>query len=231
MYKRILLKLSGEALSGEEGFGIDQDVINNVCDSIKKVYDLGVQIAIVVGGGNFWRGKYGPNMVKYNADYMGMLATTMNSLALQDALEKRGIDTRVQTSIEMKQIAEPVVLRKAINHLDKGRVVIFAGGTGHPYFSTDTAAALRSVEIGADVILVAKTTDGVYSDDPKLNKDAIKYDKITYQEIIDKDLKVMDLTAIAFCKDNNMPLVVFAMKEVDNILKAVSGEPIGTYVN
>ena len=231
MYKRILLKLSGEALSGEEGFGIDQDVINNVCDSIKKVYDLGVQIAIVVGGGNFWRGKYGPNMVKYNADYMGMLATTMNSLALQDALEKRGIDTRVQTSIEMKQIAEPVVLRKAINHLDNGRVVIFAGGTGHPYFSTDTAAALRSVEIGADVILVAKTTDGVYSDDPKLNKDAIKYDKITYQEIIDKDLKVMDLTAIAFCKDNNMPLVVFAMKEVDNILKAVSGEPIGTYVN
>lgn len=231
MYKRILLKLSGEALSGEEGFGIDQDVINNVCDSIKKVYDLGVQIAIVVGGGNFWRGKYGPNMVKYNADYMGMLATTMNSLALQDALEKRGIDTRVQTSIEMKQIAEPVVLRKAINHLDKGRVVIFAGGTGHPYFSTDTAAALRSVEIGADVILVAKTTDGVYSDDPKLNKDAIKYDRITYQEIIDKDLKVMDLTAIAFCKDNNMPLVVFAMKEVDNILKAVSGEPIGTYVN
>ncbi len=231
MYKRILLKLSGEALSGEEGFGIDQAVINNVCDSIKKVYDLGVQIAIVVGGGNFWRGKYGPNMVKYNADYMGMLATTMNSLALQDALEKRGIDTRVQTSIEMKQIAEPVVLRKAINHLDKGRVVIFAGGTGHPYFSTDTAAALRSVEIGADVILVAKTTDGVYSDDPKLNKDAIKYDKITYQEIIDKDLKVMDLTAIAFCKDNNMPLVVFAMKEVDNILKAVSGEPIGTYVN
>lgn len=170
-------------------------------------------------------------MVKYNADYMGMLATTMNSLALQDALEKRGIDTRVQTSIEMKQIAEPVVLRKALNHLDKGRIVIFAGGTGHPYFSTDTAAALRAVEIGADCILVAKTTDGIYSDDPKTNKDAVKFDKITYQEIINRNLKVMDLTAVAFCKDNNMPLVVFAMKDADNILKAVNGESIGTYVN
>ena len=231
MYKRILLKLSGEALSGDEGFGIDQNVLESVCDSIKKVYDLGVQIAIVVGGGNFWRGKYGPNMVKYNADYMGMLATTMNSLALQDALEKRGIETRVQTSIEMKQIAEPVVLRKALNHLDNGKIVIFAGGTGHPYFSTDTAAALRSVEIGADCLLVAKTTDGIYSDDPKTNKDAVKFDKITYQEIIDKNLKVMDLTAIAFCKENNMPLVVFAMKDTDNIIKAVNGESIGTCVN
>ena len=231
MYKRVLLKLSGEALSGEEGFGIDQNVVDNICDSIKTIHESGVQIGIVVGGGNFWRGKYGPNMEKYNADFMGMLATTMNSLALQDALEKRGIDTRVQTSIDMKQIAEPVVLRKALNHLNNGKVVIFAGGTGHPYFSTDTAAALRAVEIGADIILVAKTTDGVYSDDPKINKDAVKFDKISYQEILDKNLKVMDSTAIAFCKDNNMPLIVFAMKDSENIIKAANGESIGTYVN
>ena len=231
MYKRILLKLSGEALSGEEGFGIDPTVLDGICDSIKKVHDKGVQIAIVVGGGNFWRGKYGPNMVRSSADYMGMLATCMNSLALQDSLEKRGIETRVQTSIEMKQIAEPTILRKALSHLESGKIVIFGGGTGHPYFSTDTAAALRSVEIGADALLVAKTTDGIYSDDPKLTKDAIKYDKITYQEILDKNLKVMDSTAIAFCKDNNMPLVVFAMKDEDNIIKAVDEESIGTYVN
>ena len=231
MYKRILLKLSGEALSGEDGFGIDQNVVDSICDSIKIVHDKGTQIGIVVGGGNFWRGKYGPNMEKYNADFMGMLATTMNSLALQDALEKRGLDTRIQSSIEMTQIAEPVVLREALNHLSNGRIVIFAGGTGHPYFSTDTAAALRSVEIGADVILVAKTTDGIYSDDPKTNKDAIKFDKISYNEILDRNLKVMDATAVAFCKDNNMPLVVFAMKDSANIVKAANGESIGTYVN
>lgn len=231
MYKRILLKLSGEALSGDEGFGIDPTVLDNISDSIKKVHDKGVEIGIVVGGGNFWRGKFAPNMARGSADYMGMLATCMNSLALQDALEKRGVETIVQTSIEMKQIAEPTILRNALKHLESGRIVIFGGGTGHPYFSTDTAAALRSVEIGADCLLVAKTTDGIYSDDPKVNKDATKYDKITYQEILDKNLKVMDSTAIAFCKDNNMPLIVFAMKNEENIIKVVDQESIGTYVN
>ena len=231
MYKRVLLKLSGEALAGYNKTGIDVDVLGKICDSIKEIHDLGVQVAIVVGGGNFWRGKYGKDMVKTSADYMGMLATTMNGLALQDAIEKRGIDTRLQTAIEMRQIAEPFIGRRAIRHLEKGRVVIFSCGTGSPYFSTDTAASLRALEIQADVILVAKTIDGVYSADPKVDPNAIKFDNITYKQILEEDLKVMDSTSISLCKDNNMPLVVFAMKDPKNIVRAVKGEKIGTVVS
>ena len=231
MYKRVLLKLSGEALAGDNKTGIDVDVLGKICDSIKEIHDLGVQVAIVVGGGNFWRGKYGKDMVKTSADYMGMLATTMNGLALQDAIEKRGIDTRLQTAIEMRQIAEPFIGRRAIRHLEKGRVVIFSCGTGSPYFSTDTAASLRALEIQADVILVAKTIDGVYSADPKVDPNAIKFDNITYQQILEEDLKVMDSTSISLCKDNNMHLVVFAMKDPQNIVRAVKGEKIGTVVS
>ena len=231
MYKRVLLKLSGEALAGDNKTGIDVDVLGKICDSIKEIHDLGVQVAIVVGGGNFWRGKYGKDMVKTSADYMGMLATAMNGLALQDALEKRGIDTRLQTAIEMRQIAEPFIGRRAIRHLEKGRVVIFSCGTGSPYFSTDTAASLRALEIQADVILVAKTIDGVYSADPKIDPNAIKFDSITYKQILEEDLKVMDSTAISLCKDNNMPLEVFAMKDPQNIVRAVKGEEIGTKVS
>ena len=227
MYKRVLLKLSGEALAGDNKTGIDVDVLGKICDSIKEIHDLGVQ----VGGGNFWRGKYGKDMVKTSADYMGMLATTMNGLALQDAIEKRGIDTRLQTAIEMRQIAEPFIGRRAIRHLEKGRVVIFSCGTGSPYFSTDTAASLRALEIQADVILVAKTIDGVYSADPKVDPNAIKFDNITYKQILEEDLKVMDSTSISLCKDNNMPLVVFAMKDPQNIVRAVKGEKIGTVVS
>lgn len=231
MYKRVLLKLSGEALAGDNKTGIDVDVLGKICDSIKEIHDLGVQVAVVVGGGNFWRGKYGKDMVKTSADYMGMLATTMNGLALQDAIEKRGIDTRLQTAIEMRQIAEPFIGRRAIRHLEKGRVVIFSCGTGSPYFSTDTAASLRALEIQADVILVAKTIDGVYSADPKVDPNAIKFDNITYKQILEEDLKVMDSTSISLCKDNNMPLVVFAMKDPQNIVRAVKGEKIGTVVS
>lgn len=231
MYKRILLKLSGEALAGEQKTGIDEKTINDICDSIKQIHEMGVEVAIVVGGGNFWRGKYGPDMVKTTADYMGMLATTMNALALQDAVEKRGMEARVQTAIEMRQIAEPFIQRRAMRHLQKSRILIFACGTGSPYFSTDTAASLRAAEINADVILVAKTIDGVYTDDPKTNPNAQKLEKITYQEILEKNLKVMDSTAISLCKDNNIPLVVFAMSDPDNIIKAVKEEKIGTYVN
>lgn len=230
MYKRILLKLSGEALAGDKKVGIDEETINGICDAIKEIHDEGVQIGIVVGGGNFWRGKYGKEMVKTTADYMGMLATTMNGLALQDALEKRGIETRVQTAIEMRQIAEPYIKRKALKHLERGRIVIFSCGTGNPYFTTDTTAALRAAEIEADVILVAKTIDGVYSADPKVDPNAIKYDKITYLDILNKDLKVMDSTATSLCRDNNIPLLVFGINEPENILKAVMGEKIGTLV-
>ena len=231
MYKRILLKLSGEALAGEDKTGINQDVVDRVCDSIKKVYDMGVKIGIVVGGGNFWRGKYAPNMAKASADYMGMLATVMNSLAIQDALEKRGLDARVLTSIEMTELAEPYIVKKALKYLDEGKILVFGGGTGHPYFSTDTAAALRAAEIQAEVILVAKTVDGVYTADPKEDPNATKIDEISYQEILEKNLKVMDSTSVALCKDNNIPLLVFGMKEPDNIIKAVNGEKLGTYIS
>ena len=230
-YKKILLKLSGEALAGDGKVGIDPKTMNSICDAIKEVHDMGVKISIVVGGGNFWRGKYGEGMVKTTADYMGMLATVMNGLALQDAIEKRGMEARVQTAIEMRQIAEPFIQRRAERHLEKNRIVIFACGTGHPYFSTDTAAALRAAEMEVDAILVAKTIDGVYTADPKLDENAKKLDFVTYQEILEKDLKVMDSTSISLCKDNSIPLVVFAMSDPKNIIKAVKGENIGTYVN
>ena len=230
-YKRILLKLSGEAMAGDKKTGIDVEVLGKICDSIKKVSELGVQIAIVIGGGNFWRGRYGHQMERTTSDYMGMLATAINALALQDALEARGLYTRVQTAIEMREIAEPYIERKAMKHLDRGRIVIFACGTGHPYFSTDTTAALRAAEIQADVILLAKTIDGVYSADPKLDKTAVKYDKISYLDILNKDLKVMDSTATSLCRDNKIPLVVFGINEPDNILKIVQGDKtIGTIV-
>ena len=229
-YKRILLKLSGEALAGENKTGISPDVLNDITSQIKDLRDLGVEVAIVVGGGNFWRGKYGHTMERTTSDYMGMLATTINALALQDALEAKGMFTRVQTAIEMREIAEPYIKRKATKHLEKGRIVIFAAGTGNPFFTTDTCAALRAAEIDAEVILVAKTIDGVYSADPKTDPNAVKYDEITYLDILNKDLKVMDSTATSLCKDNNIPLIVFAMSENGNMVKAVKGEKVGTLV-
>lgn len=231
-YKRVLLKLSGEALSGKEGHGIDPDVVGQISDKVKEVVKMGVQVSIVVGGGNFWRGlKNGKKMHdRGTADYMGMLATAMNGLALQDALEARGIYTRLQTAIEMREIAEPFIKRKATKHLERGRVVIFACGTGHPFFSTDTAAALRAAEMEAEVILLAKTIDGVYSADPKLDPSAVKYDEISYKDVLAQDLKVMDSTATALCKDNNIPLHVFAISDPENIVRAINGEKIGTIV-
>lgn len=230
-YKRVLLKLSGEALAGEAKTGLDINVLDNLCNQIKELVKLGVQVGIVVGGGNFWRGKYGSKMERTTSDYMGMLATAMNGLALQDTLESKGIYTRLQTAIEMREIAEPYIKRKALKHLEKGRVVIFGAGTGNPFFTTDTAAALRAAEIEAEVILVGKTIDGVYSEDPKINKDAIKYDEITYLDILNKNLKVMDSTAISLCRDNDIELVVFAIEEPENIIKAVKGEKVGTFIH
>ena len=229
-YKRILLKVSGEALAGDKKTGIDVETIGKICDEIKKVVDMGVEVSIVVGGGNFWRGKYGHDMERTTSDYMGMLATIMNGLALQDALEARGLFTRVQTSIQMREIAEPFIRRKAINHLEKGRVVIFAGGIGEPYFTTDTAGALRAAEIEADVILVAKTIDAVYSADPKIEPNAERYDEISYIDILNKDLKVMDSTATSLCRDNKIPLIVFGIAEPENIVKIVKGERVGTII-
>ncbi len=229
-YKRILLKLSGEALAGEQKTGVNVETVGKICDKIKEVVDMGVQVAIVVGGGNFWRGRNGHQMERSTADYMGMLATGMNGLALQDALEARGIHSRVQTAIEMREIAEPFIIRKAEKHLSKGRVVIFVCGTGHPYFTTDTAAVLRATEMNADIILLGKAIDAVYSADPKIDKTAIKYDKISYLEVLEKDLKVMDSTATALCRDNNIPLLVFGIADPENIVRAVKGEAIGTIV-
>ena len=229
-YKRVLLKLSGEALAGEQKTGINADIIGKICDQVKNLIEMGVEVSIVVGGGNFWRGKYGTEMERTTSDYMGMLATVMNGLALQDALEARGMYTRVQTAIEMRQIAEPYIKRKALKHLERGRIVIFSCGTGNPYFTTDTTAALRAAEIEADVILVAKTIDAVYSADPKVDPNAIRYEKITYLDILNKNLKVMDSTATSLCRDNNIPLIVFGIDKPDNILKAVQGEKIGTLV-
>lgn len=229
-YKRVLLKLSGEAMAGDKKTGIDADVLGKICDQIKVIVDLGVEVAIVIGGGNFWRGRYGHQMERTTSDYMGMLATAINALALQDALEARGVFTRVQTAIEMREIAEPYIKRKAIKHLERGRAVIFACGTGSPYFSTDTAAALRAAETDAEVIMLAKTIDGVYSADPKQDSSAVKYDEITYLDILNKDLKVMDSTATSLCRDNKIPLVVFGIDEPDNIVKIIKGERIGTLV-
>ena len=229
-YKRVLLKLSGEALAGKKGTGVDVETVGAICDKVKEVVEMGVQVAIVVGGGNFWRGRNGHQMERTTADYMGMLATAMNGLALQDALEARGVYTRVQTAIEMREIAEPFIQRKAEKHLGRGRVVVFACGTGHPYFTTDTAAVLRATEIKADVILLGKSVDAVYDSDPKENPNAKKYDEVTYMEALEKDLKVMDSTAIAMCRDNHMPLLVFGIENPGNIVRAVKGEKIGTIV-
>ena len=230
-YKRVLLKLSGEALAGEKKTGISAEVVDDITKQIKEMVDLGVEVAVVVGGGNFWRGKYGYNMESTTSDHMGMLATTINALALQDALESKGIFTRVQTAIEMREIAEPYILRKATKHLGKGRVVIFACGTGNTHFTTDTGAALRAAEINAEVILVAKTIDGVYSADPKVDPTAVKYDKISYMDVLNKDLKVMDATAISLCRENKIPLIVFAMNDPENMIKAIKGENVGTIVS
>lgn len=232
-YQRIVLKLSGEALAGQNGFGINPPVIANIAQQIKKVHALGVQIAIVCGGGNIWRGETGAElgMERAQADYMGMLATVMNGLALQDGLEKVGVPTRVQTSIEMRQIAEPYIRRKAIRHLEKQRVVIFSAGTGSPYFSTDTTSVLRAAEIGADVILMAKNgVDGVYSADPQKDPSAVKYNELTQLDVINKKLGVMDSTASSLSMDNDIPLVVFNLNEPDNILRVVQGESIGTTI-
>jgi uridylate kinase len=232
-YKRVVLKLSGEALAGNIGFGIDSAVITSISEQIKEIAELGVQVAIVVGGGNIWRGLSGSEkgIDRATADYMGMLATVMNSLALQDGLEKAGVPTRVQTSIEMRQVAEPYIRRKAIRHLEKNRVVIFAAGTGNPYFSTDTTAALRAAEIEAEVILMAKNkVDGVYSADPSHDPSAEKFDSLTYLEVLNKGLGVMDSTASSLCMDNNIPLIVFSIMEEGNIKRAIMGEKIGTIV-
>lgn len=232
-YRRIVLKLSGEALSGEKGYGIDPKIIKSIASQVKEVVELGVEVAIVVGGGNIWRGKIGSEMGmdRATADYMGMLATVMNSLALQDGLETIGIQSRVQTSIEMRQVAEPYIRRKAIRHLEKKRVVIFAAGTGNPYFSTDTTAALRAAEIEAEVILMAKNNvDGVYTDDPMVNKDAKKYDSLSYMEMLNEGLGVMDSTASSLCMDNDIPLIVFSITEEGNIKKVVEGNTIGTII-
>ncbi|MBP3256016.1 MAG: UMP kinase [Clostridia bacterium] len=229
-YKRVLLKLSGEAIGGKEGKGVDAEVLGKICDKVKEMVDLGVQVAIVVGGGNFWRGRYGLQMERTTSDYMGMLATAMNGLALQDSLEARGLKTRLQTAIEMRQIAEPYIKRKTFKHLERGRVVIFACGTGNPFFTTDTAAALRAAEMEAEVILLAKTIDGVYSADPKVDPNAVKFDEITYLDILNKNLKVLDSTATSLCMDNNIPLIVFAIEDPENMVRIVKGEKIGTIV-
>lgn len=229
-YKRVLLKLSGEVLAGEQKTGVNAEIVGKICDKIKEVVEMGVQVAIVVGGGNFWRGRNGHQMERTTADYMGMLATAMNGLALQDALEARGVYSRVQTAIEMREIAEPFIQRKADKHLNRGRVVIFACGTGHPYFTTDTAAVLRATEIGADIILLGKNIDAVYSADPKLDPNAERFDEISYMEVLERDLKVMDSTATALCRDNDMPLLVFGISDPENIVRAIMGEKIGTIV-
>ena len=229
MYKRVLLKLSGEALAGDKGFGINNDVVNEIAVAIKKIQEIGVEVSVVVGGGNFWRGSTSEGMDRTTADYIGMLATVMNSMALQDALENIDVQTRVQTAIEMRQIAEPYIRRKAVRHLEKDRVVIFGAGTGNPYFSTDTAASLRAAEMEAEVILLAKNVDAVYDKDPKVHADAVKFDELTYLEVLQRELKVMDSTATSLCMDNKIPIHVFELS-TDNIIKAVMGEKIGTIV-
>lgn len=229
-YKRVVIKLSGEALAGEKGFGLDESVIDYVVKQIKEVASIGVEIGIIIGGGNFWRGRQGSNMDRTTADHMGMLATVINSLAMQDALEKHGVACRVQTALTITRVAEPYILRKAMRHLEKGRVVIFACGTGNPYFSTDTGAALRAAEIGAEALLLAKNVDGIYDADPKTNPEAKKFDEITYIDVIKKGLNAMDTTAISLCMENKIPVIAFALTEKDSIIKAVNGENIGTII-
>ncbi len=230
-YKRVLLKLSGEALAGEQGFGLNFDTVNRVCRSIKECAEAGAQIAIVVGGGNFWRGRTSGDMDRTRADHMGMLATTINSLALADALEQLDCPVRVQTAIAMHEIAEPYIRNKAVRHLEKGRVVVFGCGTGNPFFSTDTASALRALEIEADIIFKASMVDGVYDSDPKKNPNAVKFDELSFMEVLNRDLKVMDSTAASLCNDNNLPILVFNLEQPENIVRAVAGENIGTIVH
>lgn len=229
--KRVLIKLSGEALAAGKGFGMDDQAINEIAKTLKQVHDLGVEIGIVVGGGNFWRGRNTDDMDRTVSDNIGMLGTVMNALRVQSALESLGLETRVQTAIQMNEVAEPFIVRRAIRHLEKKRIVIFAAGTGHPYFSTDTTAALRALEIDADAILLGKTgTDGIYDKDPNKYDDAEKYDKLTYREILANNLEVMDSSAVSLCQSNNMPLVVFGIDDPANLIKVVKGENIGTYV-
>ena len=230
IYRRVLLKISGEALAGSGRFGINEEMTRKVASEVKQIHDLGVEVAIVVGGGNFWRGRTSKDMDRATADYMGMLATVMNSLALQDAFLALGVPAKVQTAIEMREIAEPYARRKALSHLEHGDVVIFGAGTGNPFFSTDTTAALRAAETEADVILLAKNIDGVYDSDPAVNPDAKMFSELTHMEVVERDLKVMDLTAATLCKDNNIKIHVFAIAEEGNVLKAIAGEKIGTII-
>ena len=230
VYNRVLLKVSGEALAGEQRFGINEEMTRKVAKQVKEIHDLGVQVAIVVGGGNFWRGRTSKDMDRATADYMGMLATVMNSLALQDALLALGVRARVQTAIDMTEIAEPYARRKALAHLEQGSIVIFGAGTGSPFFSTDTTAALRAAEMDVDAILLAKNVDAVYDKDPAVHADAKKFSRLTHMEVVEKDLKVMDLTAATLCKDNNIKIHVFGIAEDGNVMKAVLGEDIGTII-
>ena len=229
-YKRVLLKVSGEALAGPKGFGIDEETVDEISRNIKKIVDMGVQVSIVVGGGNIWRGRSSENMDRTRADHMGMLATAINALALCSSLESIGVETRVETAIEMRQIAEPYIRGKAMRHLDKGRVVIFGCGTGNPFMSTDTAAALRAVEMEVDVILLAKKVDAVYYSDPNINTNAKKYTNLSFSDILSKNLGVMDSTAASLCRDNNMSILVFGLNDPENIVRAVKGDKIGTLV-
>lgn len=229
-YKRILLKLSGEALAGDKGVGIDIETLKGTCNQIKKFVDRGIQVALVIGGGNFWRGRSSTEMDRSTADYIGMLATCMNGLAITDMLESMGIEARLMSAIDMPKVAEPYIKKRAIRHLEKGRVVIFSAGIGNPFFSTDTAAALRATEIDAEIIFLAKNVDGVYSGDPKIDKNAVRYDKLTYREVIERDLMVMDQTAVTLCKENKVPILVFALNPPENMEKALMGEKIGTIV-
>ena len=230
IYRRVLLKISGEALAGSGRFGINEEMTRKVASEVKQIHDLGVEVAIVVGGGNFGRGRTSKDMDRATADYMGMLATVMNSLALQDAFLALGVPAKVQTAIEMREIAEPYARRKALSHLEHGDVVIFGAGTGNPFFSTDTTAALRAAEMEEDVILLAKNIDGVYDSDPAVNPDAKMFSELTHMEVVERDLKVMDLTAATLCKDNNIKIHVFAIAEEGNVLKAIAGEKIGTII-
>ena len=231
-YKRVILKLSGEALAGDKGFGFDDDIIINICENIKAISKLGVEVAIVVGGGNFWRGRSGKEIDRASSDTIGMLGTVMNGLRVQGTLEEMGLETRLMTAIDMKEVAEPYIRRRAVRHLEKGRIVIFSAGTGLPYFSTDTTASLRALEINADVILLGKTgTDGIYDKDPNVYHDAVRFDKLTYKEILHKELKIMDTTATSLCMDNDMPLFVFGIDDPSNLVRIFEEEePIGTIV-
>ena len=229
-YKRILLKLSGEALAGERGVGLDFDVITPICESIKKCVELGAEVAIVVGGGNFWRGRSSGQMDRTKADHMGMLATVINAIAVCDTLEHLGVEARVQSAIAMPEVAELFIKDKAVRHLKKGRVVVFGGGIGSPYFSTDTTSSLRAIEIGADVVFKATMVDGVYDKDPHKYDDAVRYDELTFKDVLERELGVMDSTSAAMCRDNGMPILVFSLEDPDNIVRAITGENIGTLV-